>query len=109
MEKALRFLRSVRLGFVVVNGLLFGQHPLMQDTRNQNPAARIFPIENDMPALLHAPQSRTDFIASPPAPWIVGKLLAAIFKLAEVTLGLGFSPNTKGIKADVVQVGLGPA
>jgi hypothetical protein len=57
--------------------------------------------------LLYAPQPRTNFITLATECWIIGKKLTTIFKLADITFGLDFSPVAKGIKADVEQIGFG--
>ena len=38
---------------------------------------------------------------------IITKELATIFKLADIAVGLDFTPSTNGIKADVEQIGFG--
>ena len=76
-------------------------HALMQDTGNHN-AALFLPVEHDVPALLHVPQTGANFIAGTPQRGIVSKPLAASFKLGEVTIRLGFAPCTKSISADIV-------
>ena len=38
---------------------------------------------------------------------IITKELATIFKLADIAVGLDFTPGTNGIKADVEQIGFG--
>jgi hypothetical protein len=53
----------------------------------------------------HAPQARSNFITRATERGIVGKKLATIFKLPNVTVGLGLAPSAKGIKADVEQIG----
>jgi hypothetical protein len=40
---------------------------------------------------------------------MIGKTLAAIFKLSEVTVRLGFALDAAGVSADIVQIGLGRA
>src|SRR5208337_3627016 len=98
-------LRSLVLRVVfVLDGLVFGQHPLMQNTGNQN-AAGFLPVKHHMLALRHAPQARSNFITRATERGIVGKELATIFKLPNVTVGLGLAPGAKGIKADVEQIG----
>jgi hypothetical protein len=60
-----------------------------------------------MLALLHAPQPGANFITRATECGIIGKELATIFKLADIAVGLDFAPGTKGIKADVEQIGFG--
>jgi hypothetical protein len=79
--------------------LLFGQYALMQDTGNQN-AAGLLPVKHNMLALLHATQPRANFIAQAAQRRIVGNKLATIFKLADIAVGLGFTPGAKAIKAE---------
>jgi hypothetical protein len=57
---------------LVLDGLVFGQHPLMQNTGNQN-AAGLLPVKHHMLALLHAPQARSNFITGATERGIVGK------------------------------------
>jgi hypothetical protein len=78
----------------------------MQDTGNQN-AVEFFPEKHNMLALLHAPQARANFITRATEREIIGKELATIFKLADIAVGLDCAPGTKGIKADVEQIGFG--
>jgi hypothetical protein len=84
-----------------------GSIRLMQNAGNQNSAA-FLPVKNNMLALLHATQPKANFIACPAECGLVGKEPATTFKLRDVTLRLFFAPSAKAIKADVVQVGLGP-
>src|SRR5260370_39778461 len=58
-----------------------------------------------MLALLHAPQARSNFITRATERGIVGKELATIFKLPNVTVGLGLAPGAKGIEGDVEKIG----
>ena len=95
-----------RVVFVVVDCLVFGQHALMKDTANQN-AAEFPPVKHNMLALLHAPQPLANFITRAAEHRIITKELATIFKLAEIAVGLDFTPGTKGIQADVEQIGFG--
>ena len=48
--------------FVVIDGVSFRQHPLMQDAGNEN-ASRLTPEKHDVPALFHAAQARANAIA----------------------------------------------
>src|ERR1035437_4597752 len=47
---------------VVLDGVSFRQHPLMQDAGNEN-ASRLTPEKHDVPALFHAAQARANAIA----------------------------------------------
>src|ERR1017187_2331869 len=47
---------------VVIDGVSFRQHPLMQDAGNEN-ASRLTPEKHDVPALFHAAQARANAIA----------------------------------------------
>src|SRR5271166_1283319 len=86
---------------LVLDGLVFGQHPLMQNTGNQN-AARFLPVKHHMLALLHAPEARSNFITRATERGIVGKeLKGAIWgpssvckKLTCWQLRLGWLPFT---------------
>jgi hypothetical protein len=96
----------LRVAFVVVDSLLFGQHALMKDTANQN-AVEFLSVKHNMLALLHAPQPVANFITRATERGIITKELATIFKLPDIAVGLDFAPGTKGIKADVEQIGFG--
>ena len=87
---------------------MFGQHALMQDTRNQN-SAPLLSVKHHMFALLYAPQPRANFIARAPERGIIGKELAAIFKLTDIAIRLSFAPGAKGKIADVEQIAFGTA
>jgi hypothetical protein len=71
-----RFRVSLRF---VVRRIPFWQHAPMQYPGNQN-AVAFFPIENDVPALLHPSQPRRNLLAPAAQQWIPRKLLAAILE-----------------------------
>lgn len=78
----------------------------MQDTANQN-AGAFLPVKHNVLALRHAPQPKANFMTRATESGIIGKKLATIFKLADITVGLDFTPGAKGIKSDVEQIGFG--
>ena len=90
---------------LIVDGVPVGQHALMQDARNQN-TITLLTVEQHMLAMLMTPQAGANVITESPQRRIVGKRLATIFKLADVTGGLGFTPFLKSVVADAEQVGL---
>src|ERR1017187_4062234 len=94
--------------FVVIDGVSFRQHPLMQDAGNEN-ASRLTPEKHDVPALLHAAQARANAIAGATRGRVVGQPLATRFKVVDITQGLVFAPRTQGVGADIHQVGIGKA
>ena len=47
---------------LVVNGLSFGQHALVQDADNEDTAGLLQPVEHDVLALFHAAQAWTNVI-----------------------------------------------
>jgi hypothetical protein len=94
--------------FVVIDGVSFRQHPLMQDAGNEN-ASRLTPEKHDVPALFHAAQARANAIAGATRGRVVGQPLATRFKVVDITQGLVFAPRTQGVGADIHQVGIGKA
>ena len=69
----------------------------MKDTENQH-AAGFLPVKDNMLALLHAPQPGANFITLATERGIIGKELATIFKLADITVGLDFAPGCERYK-----------
>jgi hypothetical protein len=66
---------------LIVDGVFFGQHALMQDARNEN-AATLLTVKHDVLAMLMAAQGWANVITKSAQRRIVGKCLAASFKLA---------------------------
>ena len=96
---------GLRLVALIVDGVSFGQHALMQDARNQN-TPRLLTIKHNVLAMLQTAQAMTNILTESARRGIVGKRLATNLKLGDVTGGLGFAPGSKGVIADAQQVGL---
>ncbi len=58
-----RALRRLRLVVLIVEGMSFGKHPLMQDAGNQN-AATFLPVKQDMLAMLVTVHAGANVIAN---------------------------------------------
>jgi len=80
----------------------------MQDAGNQH-ADCILPIEDNMPAVLHAAQAGADIITRPAQVGISGELLATRFQIVDVAGGLVCTPAIHGVAGDLNQIGFGPA
>ena len=88
---------------IVIDGVSFRQHPLMENSRNEN-AARLAPEKHDMLALFDTAQAWADVIAGTPGRRVVSQPLAARFKVVDVTQGLVRTPLAQGVRADVHEV-----
>ncbi len=84
--------------------VFFRQHALMQNAGNED-TAWLAPEEDDMFAMFHAMQSGANVSAGTSGSRVVGKRLAARFKIIEILYGLAHAPGAKCICADVHQVG----
>ena len=80
----------------------------MQNARNQN-ARGLASEENDVLAYLHPIKAGADAIAGAPGRGTIGKLLAAILQIVNVTDGLRLAPCAQCIGADAQQIGFGKA
>lgn len=86
----------------------FGEHPHVQNARNQDSGA-CFPIKDDLLSTLHPAQPPTDVIAAPTQCRIFGQHLAASLQICDVAHSLFHSPSLKSIAADTEQVSFRPA
>jgi hypothetical protein len=104
-----RFLTNLFLlrPVVIVDGVSFGKHALVQDAGNQN-ASGVLSVKHDMPSAFHPTEAGTNIVTRSPQRGIIGKHLAAGLKIINVTDGLVFAPGAKGVSADGEQVGFGP-
>jgi hypothetical protein len=84
---------------LVVDGMSFRQHSLMQDARDQN-AAALLPIEQNVLAMLMTTQPRTNVVTESAQRRIVGEHLTTLLQPAEVISGLGLAPFAKGVIGD---------
>jgi hypothetical protein len=91
---------------VIVDGVSFGKHALVEDARNQN-SAGLLAIKHNMPAALHSAQAGTNFLAASTKGGIVRQLPATCFKIIDVTDRLSFAPRSKGISANTQKVRFG--
>ena len=66
---------------------------MVQDARDQN-ALGVGPIEDDMPAVLHAAKVGTNFIANSARLRVVGKHLATSLEIGNVADGLVCAPGS---------------
>jgi hypothetical protein len=98
----------LRLVVLIVDGVSFGQHALMQDARNQN-AATFLAVEHDMPAMLVTAQAGANVFAKSACRRVFGKRLATNLKLVDVADHLGLAPFAKGVIGDAQQVSLSAA
>jgi hypothetical protein len=90
---------ALPLVVLIVEGVSFWKHPLMEDARNQN-AATFHPVKQDMLAMLTTAQAGANVIADAAQSWVVGKLLATILKLVDIAGSLDFSPFAKSVIRD---------
>ncbi|HEV8412456.1 MAG TPA: hypothetical protein VGQ49_02595 [Bryobacteraceae bacterium] len=76
----------------------------MQDAIDQN-ALGTGPVEDDMPAVLHAAQAATNIIADSTCLRVVGKHLATRSEIDNVAYCLISAPGFEAMSADAEQVG----
>jgi hypothetical protein len=93
-----------RLKSSLLDGVSPGEHPLVQDAIGQN-ALGTGPVEDDMPAVLHAAQAATNIIADSTCHRVVGKHLATRSEIGNVADGLICAPGLEGVSTDADQVG----
>ena len=84
----------------------FGKHALVQNAGDQNTSG-VLPVENDVPAVFHAPQAGADIITASAHGRIIGEHLATRLKVFKVADGLVFTPGAKGESAYAEQVNFG--
>ena len=77
----------------------FGKHVLVQYAGDKN-ATDTFSVEDDMPPLLHAPQTGTNLITGTAQGRIFGKCLAAGFDFAQIFSCLRIAPGAERVLAD---------
>jgi hypothetical protein len=88
---------------VVIDGVSFGKHPLMKDTRNKN-VCRLASEEHDVLALFDPAQAGANVIAGPAGRRIIGKPLATRFKSVEVTQSLIRAPRSHSVSGYIHQI-----
>jgi hypothetical protein len=93
---------------IVVDRMSVGQHPLMQDARNQNTTG-LLTVENHVFAMLQTAQAGANLAAEPTECRIVRQHLATDFKLAKIMVGLGAAPCAKSVIGDAPEVDLSMA
>ena len=78
----------------------------MQDTRNQN-AISLQSVKHNIPAALHATQTRANLVTRPPQCRVIGEHLAAGLKVVNIANGLSFAPGAERIVRCAQQIGFG--
>jgi hypothetical protein len=93
---------------VIIDGVSFRKHALVQDARYQNAVGGLS-AKHGMLGALHPAEAGPNLATRPPERRIIGEHLATSLKIIKVTDGLVFTPGTEGMCADAEQVGFGPA
>jgi hypothetical protein len=93
---------------VIVHGVPFGEHSLVQDARNHN-SSGVLTVKHNMLAAFNTLQAPTNVATASTQRGITGQHLAKRIESIDVADGLIFAPGPRSMVTDPYQIGFGTA
>jgi hypothetical protein len=93
---------------IIVHGVSFWNHALVQDAGNQN-SLGFLAVKDNMLATLHSAQAAANILTASADLGIIGQHPAKCLQTVDVAERLIFAPGPQGINTDPQQIGFGTA